>query len=140
MLVYVSQFAATGSSPCRIAGHHLSTPLPGNNEVESFTPQTPGLCLIPLPQEFASSFSYPQNDAEAIYPINVTEPLSLPRQMQLSDILLRLPIHIHTPEAHIGTMYNGDGYATPIPITLSRFPRTSEQRFARPICGGTATP
>jgi len=77
---------------------------------DAHIPETPVTHTIPLPTSPLSttlplhSTNQPGH-TDALYPINVLVDIPTEQELELRNILLTYPIHVHAPQAHIGTIY-----------------------------------
>lgn len=61
----------------------------------------PRVATIPLPPDRPTTTNSFAND---LYPLQISADATFPRQLRLSTIRLKTPVHIHTPFAHIGIL------------------------------------
>ncbi|KAF9449795.1 hypothetical protein P691DRAFT_790466 [Macrolepiota fuliginosa MF-IS2] len=76
-------------------------------DLTSKAPLAPRARPIPLPALDAPKVAIRETsntDGQEIYPINTHSTLTPNQQLDLWEIELTAPIHVHTPEAHIGTI------------------------------------
>lgn len=80
--------------------------LPYTEEILNYqAPGAPRIHSVPLPL-LASAVTSPHNrEASDIYPLEIRSSLPFAKKIELQTIVLTPPVHIHTPHAHIGTIF-----------------------------------
>lgn len=59
----------------------------------------------PLPSLSLDPVQPAAYDTISLYPIDVLSSLPSPREVELGKMVITYPVHIHTPQAHIGTVH-----------------------------------
>ncbi|KXN88014.1 hypothetical protein AN958_07397 [Leucoagaricus sp. SymC.cos] len=70
-----------------------------------YCPHAPRVHAAPLPgRDTITMMQSPSPSSTGTYPINL-ENVTIGQQIELEEITLTAPVHIHTPTAHVGLIY-----------------------------------